>query len=181
METRKGLPPLESDIVTRIRKALGREPDLILHRVSEAKHEEWDSANGGSRWVGAGMGKGTPDLVGVLRVSPMFGVSEELDRLSATAHHRAENDDCARLGAAYQLFQLRAEAAAFRTAAALVRTVQPLGRMFALEVKQPGKRPTEHQRLWAEAHRAKGAFVAAVTSEDEARAALERARRGESQ
>lgn len=58
----------------------------------------------------------------------------------------------------------------------LVGILGPSGRWFALEVKQPGKHSTPEQRRWANMMRTKGAFVAEVSSVDEARRALEQAR-----
>jgi hypothetical protein len=58
-------------------------------------------------------------------------------------------------------------------------TAGPLrGRVFCLEIKQPGRAPTTHQRAWARAVRARGGFVTTVHSEAEALAALERALAG---
>lgn len=53
-----------------------------------------------------------------------------------------------------------------------------IGRFFALEIKVPGKHMRPDQKLWAERKRRRGGFVAEVHSEDEAVAALERARLG---
>ena len=52
------------------------------------------------------------------------------------------------------------------------------GRFVALEVKRPGEAPTETQRVWLALVRRCGGFAAVVTSADEARAAIERARKG---
>lgn len=59
----------------------------------------------------------------------------------------------------------------------LVCILAPRGRWFCLEVKQPGEEPTDEQRKCHAVWRRFGAFVAVVTSADEARAALEEARR----
>ncbi len=56
-----------------------------------------------------------------------------------------------------------------------------MGRFFALEIKQPQQHSTAVQKMWAERKRMRGGFVAEVHSVAEARAALERARRGERQ
>jgi hypothetical protein len=61
----------------------------------------------------------------------------------------------------------------------LVGILGPRGRWFCLELKQPGELPTAKQRACHAAWRRFGAFVATVTSVEEARAALEQAR-GES-
>lgn len=63
----------------------------------------------------------------------------------------------------------------------LVGLLIPSGRVFCLEVKQPGKHPTAYQQAWARAVRARGGFVATVHSVPEALAALERACQGASQ
>lgn len=55
------------------------------------------------------------------------------------------------------------------------------GRVFCLEVKQPGRSPTPHQKAWARACRMRGGFVATVHSVEEAMAALDRALAGQSQ
>lgn len=51
-----------------------------------------------------------------------------------------------------------------------------VGLWFCLEVKKPGEKPTKEQRECHERWRKFGAFVETVTNEDEAVAALERAR-----
>jgi hypothetical protein len=53
-----------------------------------------------------------------------------------------------------------------------------LGRFFALEVKRPGEKPTEEQVRWLSTVRDGGGFAAVVHSEEEAVAALERAKEG---
>ncbi len=63
----------------------------------------------------------------------------------------------------------------------LVGMLTPSGRVFCLEIKQPGKYPTTFQKAWARACRMRGGFVATVHSVEEAMAALDRALRGESQ
>jgi hypothetical protein len=55
------------------------------------------------------------------------------------------------------------------------------GRFVALEVKRPGESPTKEQILWANKMRCNGAFVAVVTSADEALAAIKRCREGRSE
>ena len=52
------------------------------------------------------------------------------------------------------------------------------GRFVALEVKRPGEKATAEQVAWLELVRRHGGFAAVVTSGDEARAAVERARKG---
>ncbi len=55
---------------------------------------------------------------------------------------------------------------------------EPIGRLFALEVKTPVGRASAAQNRWAARHREGGAFVAFVRSVDEAHAAIARARAG---
>lgn len=55
----------------------------------------------------------------------------------------------------------------------------PLARFVALEVKRPGGRVTKEQTDFLELVRSLGGFAAIVRSVDEARAAIQRARRGE--
>lgn len=63
----------------------------------------------------------------------------------------------------------------------LVGLLTATGRVFCLEVKQPGKKATTHQLAWARACRARGGFCATVHSAEEAMAALDRALKGGSQ
>jgi hypothetical protein len=63
----------------------------------------------------------------------------------------------------------------------LVGILSPHGRLVALEVKSATGRVRPNQELWAGMVRKFGGFVATVRSVDEARAALDRARKGESQ
>lgn len=67
---------LETEIQRRIQVELGSEPDLLLLRnsVGEAKHIDEDT---GKVWtVPYGLGTGSPDLVGLLRIETING--EEL-------------------------------------------------------------------------------------------------------
>lgn len=59
-------------------------------------------------------------------------------------------------------------------------TVQLIGRFIALEIKTARGRTTEEQEQWLKLVRRMGGFAAVVRSVQEAREALERARRGES-
>jgi hypothetical protein len=52
-----------------------------------------------------------------------------------------------------------------------------IGRFFALEVKRPGKVPTDEQEVWMAQVRKLGGFAAVVTSEQEALEAVMAARR----
>lgn len=61
----------------------------------------------------------------------------------------------------------------------LVAILAPSGRWFCLEVKSDTGSVEPEQAKWHERARGFGAFVAVVRSADEAKAALERARRGE--
>lgn len=130
---------LESKIQRDILEALGCEPDLIVMRNLVARLKCTDEDGKQFRmWVG--LGQGTPDIVGILRVS------------RSTFEGRDE---------------------------ALLGSLPSVGGWFALEVKRPGEKAEEHQRKAHGAWRKLGAFVAVVTSVDEARAALARARDGE--
>ena len=64
-------------------------------------------------------------------------------------------------------------------AADLVGILAPLGRFVALEAKTGNARLMPHQRLFLDLVRKRGGFAAEVRSVDDARDALERARRGE--
>lgn len=63
----------------------------------------------------------------------------------------------------------------------IVGILGPTGRWFCLETKTPKGRLSEKQKEWHRMARSMGAFVAVARSVDEARAALERARNGESE
>lgn len=54
-----------------------------------------------------------------------------------------------------------------------------VGRFIALEVKRPGEKPRAEQVQWLDLVRRFGGFAAVVSSVEEARAALVRARRGD--
>lgn len=55
------------------------------------------------------------------------------------------------------------------------------GRFCAFEIKRPGEKPTAKQKLFLNLIRLKGGFAAVVTSADEMRAAIQRAREGKKQ
>lgn len=57
----------------------------------------------------------------------------------------------------------------------LVGILKPSGRFFALEVKTPTGRVRAEQKMWAEAVRGAGGFVAVVRSTDDAVMAVHRA------
>lgn len=63
----------------------------------------------------------------------------------------------------------------------LLGILGPNGRWFALEVKKPGGRVKQEQLDFLAIVRSMGGFGAVVYSVDDARAALARARRGESE
>lgn len=63
----------------------------------------------------------------------------------------------------------------------LVGILAPSGRWFCLEVKTRTGASSPDQVQWQALARSKGAFVAVVRSPEEARSALDRARRGESE
>ena len=67
----------------------------------------------------------------------------------------------------------------FPGSADLVGILAPWGRLFCLEVKRPGQRPTPEQLAWGAIVRRLGGFWATVSSVSQARDALARARRGE--
>ena len=54
----------------------------------------------------------------------------------------------------------------------LVGILRPSGRMIAVEVKVPGRKPEEHQEAWHRAARAAGALVIVAHSVQEALDAL---------
>lgn len=60
----------------------------------------------------------------------------------------------------------------------LVGVLAPTGKLVGLEVKCPGEEPSAEQLACHATWRRFGVFVAVVTSPEEARAALEEARRG---
>lgn len=113
---------LEKQIQREIEEALGAEPDLLLLRNSVGQAQFTDEESGRAYYVPFGLGNGSPDLVGLLRVGAV-----------AT--------------------------------------------WFCLEVKPPEGSLEDEQKkchsIWARL----GAFIETVRSADEARAALERARR----
>lgn len=63
----------------------------------------------------------------------------------------------------------------------LIGILAPSGRLLALEVKRPGEKPTASQLIWQARIRDLGGFACVVDSVESARAALERARKGERQ
>lgn len=63
----------------------------------------------------------------------------------------------------------------------LVGILFPYGRMVCLEAKTGNATLMPHQRLFAQLIRSRGGFATVVRSVDDARAALDRARRGDSE
>ncbi len=123
---------LESEIQRQIEAALGSEPDFLLLRntVGAAKHYADD---GTFRMQKFGLGVGSPDLVGILKVR--FRSDDPLD------HPRT------------------------------------FGVWVAMEVKVPGEDATDEQTKVHHIWRQFGALVYTVHSVEEARAALDDARR----
>lgn len=134
----------ESQILAAIRKDLGREPDLVLWRLSQG-----GAMTRGGQTYRAGLSvNGASDLIGMLTVCDPWGTTWE---------HRDAQGNVIESGP------------------------KPLARFFALEVKTPRGRLTDEQTLFLNLVRSRGGFAACVRSVAEARAALERARRGESE
>lgn len=154
-------PPAERDVLADIRLALGHEPDLVLWRLSQ----------------GAGVLVPQRVMDRVVRAlcsaTHAAGLLDELDRLRFARQGMIQ-------GAADLIGILRLRSASLRPAAGL----SEVGRFFALEVKRPSApgRPagktSEEQGQWLALVRSMGGFAAVVSSVDEARAALDRARAG---
>jgi hypothetical protein len=128
----------ESAILHDIRQALGNEPDLVLYRNQVGGFTDPDTG----RVVKFGLGEGSSDLVGMLRMRVVLYGDYEDDAIW-------------------------------------------FARWFVLEVKSPkgktAKRRREMQRLFLELVRKMGGFGCKARSVSEARAALDRARKGESE
>lgn len=158
----------ESVILADIRKALGREPDLVLWRLGQgagrvipvdALRRLVSLVSAGraadalttldqllsARYAGFGLVRGAADLVGVLTLPAVI--------------HRGTVHGLAGLGAP-------------------IGPPAPIGRFFALEVKAARGRTTREQDQWLEIVRKRGGFAAVVRSVDDARDALDRAREG---
>lgn len=60
----------------------------------------------------------------------------------------------------------------------LIGVLGPAGRFVAIEIKMPGQKADLHQAQWLEGVRRAGGFACVVTSVEEARAAIKRAREG---
>ncbi|MDB4993660.1 MAG: hypothetical protein JWM74_1092 [Myxococcaceae bacterium] len=126
---------LEKKIQADIEADIGAERDLLLLRnsVGQARYVSDDNK---VFYVPYGLGVGSPDLVGMLRMRGTVFV----DGLTQPFSHAC---------------------------------------WFCLEVKQPGETAEPAQEKCHAVWRRFGAFIAVVTSVAEARAALERARRGD--
>lgn len=118
---------LEKSVQREIELALGAEPDLLLLRNSVGAARFVKEEDGSEFFVPYGLGVGSPDLVGLLRLE-LGGVRVAI--------------------------------------------------WFCLEVKPPEVKGADpHQEKCHDIWRRFGAFIETVHSVDEARAALERARR----
>ena len=65
--------PLEKERQQEIRLALGAEADLVLWRNAIHHGEDWDPRTGRASFIKAGLGVGSADLVGVLRMPSGIG------------------------------------------------------------------------------------------------------------
>jgi len=63
----------------------------------------------------------------------------------------------------------------------LIGILAPSGRLVALEVKTPKGRAADAQKMFLDLVRSRGGFAAVVRSVQDARSAIERARRGEAE
>jgi len=77
--------------------------------------------------------------------------------------------------------QPRAKPGLCKGASDLIGVLAPNGRIVALEAKTGGATTTKEQKMFLELIRKRGGFAAVFHSVEEARAALERARRGQCQ
>ncbi len=145
--------PTEGRIQDEIRIDLGREPDLVLWRLSNGAFMAL-GANGSTTMVQAGI-KGMADLLGVLRMEvTLNGVALSLGRLF-----------CLEVKRPGELPRALAKLEELETQGRLTKAAQH-------ELDQQRK---------AMIVRSKGGFFAFVTSKTEGRAALYRARQGEVQ
>jgi hypothetical protein len=142
---------LEKQIQRDIEADLGAEPDLLLLRNSVGEARYVDEQTGKEWHVPYGLGVGSPDLVGLLRVE---------------LRHRNEGDPVV----------VRSIDGVDDAVFALTRPVSP-AIWLCLEVKVPGEEADDHQAKVHDIWRRFGAVVEVVHSVAEARAALERARR----
>lgn len=148
----------ERDVLADIRLALGQEQDLVLWRLSQ----------------------GTGVLVPVRMIEAILRAVRSGDRRAALeAAEEIQGQHFARQG----MIAGAADLIGVLSVWGLTGR-DPIGRFFALEVKRPatpGRRagkPSPEQEQWLALVRRMGGFAAVVASVDEARAALERARRG---
>jgi hypothetical protein len=64
---------LENEVQRKIEDAIGSEPDLLLLRNSVGRATFTNERTGKSYFVPYGLGEGSPDLVGILRVDVSVG------------------------------------------------------------------------------------------------------------
>lgn len=145
----------EEVLQANIEIALGAEPDLLILRNAVGVAEYTNKSDGRVRKFHYGLGKGSPDLVGILR--------REL-------RHR---------GPGWPVIEHYDTDGVMRCFAHTVPAV--VGTWFCLELKSEDGRLSDDQKRVIAAWRSFGAFVACPRTVEEARAALERARRGEPQ
>jgi hypothetical protein len=146
--------PKETQRLAAIRKALGREPDLVLWRLSQ----------------GAGRAVPIEALERLLSLLLLGDVSAAITLVRELISGRY-----AKMGLVNGASDLIG-----------ILTVQVLGgphvgRFFALEVKSARGRTSKEQDMFLALVRARGGFAAVVRDENEALAALERARNWESE
>ena len=144
---------LEDELQRQIQVAIGSEPDLLLVKNSNGK-ARYVTENGDEFFVPYGLGKGSPDLVGMLRVE---------------LRHREKGAPVI----------VRSADGANDLVYAVTRPVV-VGVWFCLEVKTPNGVVEPEQEKCHAIWRRFGAFVAVVRSVKEARDALKQARRFES-
>ena len=130
--------PLERRILRAILADLGHEPDLLLLRNLTGFRKEVNP-DGTLRGLTFGLGTGSPDLVGLLRISRSGYCTDE--------------DGCS-----YRVKR------------------KPIGVWFCLEVKRPGEKLSDEQKLTHRVWSDFGAWIRVVESVEEARAALTMAR-----
>lgn len=139
---------LETEIQRRIQVEIGSEPDLLLMRNSVGEAKHADEETGKVWQFPYGLGVGSPDLVGLLR---------------RKLRYRADG---------WPVVTRQSDDTVFSLSNPVITST-----WFCLEVKCPGETPTDEQKKCHAVWRKFGAFIDVVTSPQEARAALERARK----
>lgn len=167
--------PAERDVLADIRLALGQAPDLVLWRLSQ----------------GAGVLvrlQQILELIDLLRTGRLIEALRVLDALAERFTRQGMITGAADLiGILTIPVAVREADGSFRVRGVAAGDVLHVGRFFALEVKRPAApgrsrgRTSDDQDQWLALVRRMGGFAAVVSSVDEARAALERARRGDAQ